>query len=213
MTFSVSPGKHVAIVGESGAGKSTILQLLLKLRPYQAGSVRLNEKEIKELPEDTVRHLFAVVTQHVQLFNATVMENLRLAEPNASREECMQAARNAFIHDRIEALPQGYDTVLGEWGARLSGGERQRLALARALLRNSPVFLFDEPTTGLDPLTAQAFVQAMRSILKNKTVIWITHKLDGLEVMDDILFIRDGTVCEQGTHSLLIRQKSGSTRK
>lgn len=207
MSFRLKSGQHVAIVGESGAGKSTILQLLLKLRDYPIGSITINGMELKKLPEEEVRNLFAVVTQQVQLFNASVLENLRLAKPDASLEECKQAAILAQLHDTIEALPNGYETVIGEWGARLSGGERQRLALARALLRDAPIVLFDEPTTGLDMLTEQAIVQSMRNTLQRKSVLWITHKLEGLEQMDEILVVRDGSICEQGSQmELLARQ-------
>jgi ABC-type multidrug transport system fused ATPase/permease subunit len=207
LTFELNPGQHVAIVGESGAGKSSILQLLLKLRSYQSGSIMMNGIEWNALPENAVRGMFGVVTQKVQLFNATVLENLRLGKPNATLEECQHAAKLALIHDRIQALSQGYDTIIGEWGVRFSGGERQRLALARALLRDAPITLFDEPTTGLDPLTDQAFVQSIRSVLRNKTVLWITHKLEGLETMDNILVIKKGCVSEQGTHGELIAAK------
>ncbi|RAP74202.1 thiol reductant ABC exporter subunit CydC [Paenibacillus montanisoli] len=207
LSFELKQDQHVAIVGESGAGKSSILQLLLKLRPYQTGSILLNRMELRELPEEAVRSLFGVVSQQVQLFNATVLENLRLGKPGASAEECMHAAKLALIHDAIEAMPQGYDTVIGEGGARLSGGERQRVALARALLRDAPITLFDEPTSSLDPLTRQAFVQSMRTVLKNRTVLWITHRLEGLETMDHIIVVRQGSVCEQGTHPALIEAR------
>lgn len=207
LTLTLPRGSRVAVVGESGAGKSSILQVLLKLRPFQKGDVTLGGIDLRELPEEGVRERFAVVSQNAQLFHASVRENLLLAKPDASFDEIQQAARQALIHDTIIGLPQGYDTLVGEWGARLSGGERQRLALARALLRNAPVVLFDEPTTGLDPVTEQAFLQQMETALQGKSVLWITHKLTGLENMDEIVVLRHGKVSERGTHEELLRRK------
>jgi thiol reductant ABC exporter CydC subunit len=207
LTFSLEPGRHVAIVGESGAGKSSILQVLLKFRPYAGGTLTVNGMELNSLPDSFVRAQFAVVPQHVQLFNVSVAENLRLGNPDAGMEDLVRAARIACVHDTIAALPKGYDTLIGEWGVRLSGGERQRLALARALLRDARVMLFDEPTTGLDPLTEQAFHRAIHSELRDCSVIWITHKLKGLEPMDEILVLREGRICERGTHEELMSRQ------
>lgn len=207
LTFTLPPGSRVAVVGESGAGKSSILQVLLKLRPFRRGEVTLGGFDLRELTEEEVRERFAVVSQNAQLFHATVRENLLLAKPGAAFDDLQRAARQAQIHETIERLPQGYDTLIGEWGAKLSGGERQRLALARALLRDAPVLLFDEPTTGLDPVTEQAFLRQMDTALKGKTVLWITHKLSGLEKMDDIVVLRHGKVSERGTHNDLLQRK------
>ncbi|MNC24023.1 Lipid A export ATP-binding/permease protein MsbA [compost metagenome] len=183
VSFDLPMGRRVAVVGESGAGKSSLLQVLLKLRPYEAGSVQLAGQELAALPEEAVRDRFAVVSQELQ-----------------------QAAKAAQIHDTIMGLPEGYDTLIGEWGSRLSGGERQRLGLARALLRNAPVLLFDEPTAGLDSVTEEAFLrQAEEVAFPGKSVLWITHKLTGLERMDHILVLKNGRIVERGSHGELLR--------
>lgn len=207
LTLELGPGTKTAIVGESGAGKSSILQVLLKLRPYQAGTVRLGERMLNQMTGEEVREQFAVVTQNAQLFNETVRDNLLLAKPDASTEEMETAVRQAMLYDTIARLPEGYDTLIGEWGAKLSGGERQRLALARALLRDAPVVLFDEPTAGLDTITEQAFLLQAEAALANKMVLWITHKLAGLERMDEILVMRQGRITERGTHAELLERR------
>lgn len=204
LSLSLRPGRRIAIVGESGAGKSTFLHLLLRLRPFEEGAILLNGTDIREMPAMRVRDQFAVVSQRVQLFNATVEENLRLANPDATLDEMREAARLALIDDAIMALPDGYRTVIGEWGSRLSGGERQRLALARALLRDAPFVLFDEPATGLDPLTERIVHRNLDDRLKDKGILWITHKLSGLEGMDEIIVLGGGVVTERGTHADLL---------
>lgn len=204
VSLTLAQGKRIAVVGESGSGKSTLVQLLLKLRPYEEGSIDVNGTELRSLPEEAVRREIAVVSQRVQLFNATVADNLRLGRPDAAMDELREACRIAMLEETIERLPNGYDTVIGEWGAKLSGGERQRLALARALVRKAPAILFDEPGTGLDPLTEQAFTVNLDKALTGQAVLWITHKLSGLEKMDEIVVLRGGAVAERGTHAELL---------
>jgi ATP-binding cassette, subfamily C, bacterial CydCD len=207
LSLTLRPGRKVAIVGESGAGKSTLLQVLLRLRPYTEGSVVLNGLELSSIPEEEAREAFAVVSQNVQLFNASAAANLRLGNRGATDDEMRAAARLALIDDTLAKLPNGYDTIIGEWGARLSGGERQRLALARALLRQAPCVLFDEPATGLDPLTERAFIENMDTTLKDRAVLWITHSLSWMERMDEIIVLHDGVVRERGTHEELLRRQ------
>ncbi|MCS7462676.1 thiol reductant ABC exporter subunit CydD [Paenibacillus doosanensis] len=205
VTLSLKPGRRIAVVGESGAGKSTLLQLLLGLREYAEGSIRMNGRELRELPEAFIRSQYAVVSQEVQLFKASVAANLRLGRPEATDDELREAARLALIDDTIMSLPQGYDTLIGERGGLLSGGERQRLGLARALLRRTPALLLDEPATGLDVLTEEAFMNNLQSVWKRQAVVWITHKLSGLERMDEIIVMHQGEVKERGTHEQLLR--------
>jgi len=207
VSLTLRSGRHVAVVGPSGAGKSTLLQCLLGLRPASAGSIRLNGRELSALPAADRLASFAVVSQRVQLFNASAADNIRLGRPGASAEEVRLAARQALIDETLSTLPDGYDTVVGEWGATLSGGERQRLALARALLLDAPALLLDEPETGLDALTARAFEANMETALKDKAVLWVTHALAGLERMDEIIVLDEGEVRERGTHSELIRAR------
>jgi ATP-binding cassette subfamily C protein CydCD len=207
LSFTLKRGKSVAIVGGSGAGKSTLVSLLLGLRPYSQGFIQLNGHELRHLPEQTIRSAFAVVTQQVQLFHATVEANIRLGNMEATDQEIHEAAQQAKIDDAIMRLPNQYRTIIGEWGATLSGGERQRLALARALVRRAPIMLFDEPTTGLDVLTEQAFREQLDEVLREKAVLWITHNLTGLERMDEIIVLHEGEVLERGTHQELLRHK------
>lgn len=207
ITLDLKPGSRTAIVGESGSGKSSLLQVLLKLRPYQSGTIELNGRPLDQMSGEEAREYFAVVTQQVQLFNETVRDNLLLGRPGASQEEMVEAARLALIHDTILRLPEGYDTLIGEWGAALSGGERQRLSLARALLRDAPVLLFDEPTSGLDAITERAFIKQVEVPFKGKTALWITHKLTGMEQMDEILVMRNGRITERGIHAELLERR------
>ncbi|MCZ8514780.1 thiol reductant ABC exporter subunit CydD [Paenibacillus filicis] len=204
LSLSLEQGRRVAIVGESGAGKSTLLHALLKLRLYEEGSIAINGTDLRAMDEEKVRDQFSVVSQRVQLFNATVADNLRLGRSDATMAELQEACRIARIEETIQQLPDGYHTIIGEWGAKLSGGECQRLALARALVRRTPAILFDEPSTGLDPLTEQAFTVNLEPLLEGKAVLWITHKLSGLEKMDEIIVLHNGTVYERGTHDELL---------
>ncbi|MCD9020597.1 ATP-binding cassette domain-containing protein [Cohnella silvisoli] len=174
---------------------------------FRYGEDEPDAMELSELPDEQVRSLFAVVSQHIQLFDASVEANLKLGCPNAAEKQLRAAAEAALIDDTINALPEGYDTLIGEWGARLSGGEKQRLALARALLCQSPAILFDEPATGLDPLTERAFINKLDELTKDNAVLWITHSLAGLDGMDGTIVLQNGSVSERGKHSELLRNK------
>lgn len=207
LSLTLRSGRHIAVVGPSGAGKSTLLQCLLGLRPIAGGSISLNGRELSALPETDLRAAFAIVSQRVQLFNASAADNIRLGRPDAPEADLRAAARQALVDDTLSALPDGYDTVIGEWGASLSGGERQRLALARALLMDAPALLLDEPETGLDALTARAFEASMATALRDKAVLWVTHSLTGLARMDEIIVLDKGEVRERGTHAELLRAR------
>jgi len=204
ISLSLQRGKQIAVVGESGAGKSTLIQALLKLQPIQQGSIALNGQRYEQLTEEQVRSQFAVVSQQVQLFNASVADNLRLGNREASDEQIREAARLAEIDEFIMSLPQGYQTMIGEYGAKLSGGQRQRLALARALLKPSPALLLDEPATGLDHLTQVAFRSNIKQELEKRATLWITHRLIDTVEMDEIIVLKHGVVVEQGTHQQLL---------
>jgi thiol reductant ABC exporter CydC subunit len=204
--FDLPHGKHIAIVGENGAGKSTLANVLLGFYQYHSGSIRLGDAELSELGAESVRQAIALVSQHTYLFNASVLENLRMANPTATMSELENAARAAQIHDVVVNLPQGYDTLIGEAGARLSGGERQRLALARAIVRGAPILVFDEPTNGLDSITERRFFEALRPVIAERSAIFITHRLVGLEEMDEILVMQQGRIVERGTHYALLER-------
>lgn len=206
LDFALPEGGRLAIVGPSGAGKSTLVNLLLRFWDYEEGSISLGGHEIKAYSPEDLRRFMSVVTQHTHLFNATVRENLLLAKPDADEKELIRAARDARIHEFIESLPQGYDTYVGENGFKLSGGQRQRLAIARALLKNTPILLLDEATAGLDPVTEQEVLGSIYRLMEGRTTLVITHRLADLDIMDEILVLDRGRVAERGRHGELMKQ-------
>jgi ATP-binding cassette subfamily C protein CydC len=212
MSFRVAQGKSVAIVGPSGAGKSTIANLLLRFWDYESGEITLGGNSLKALDPDEIRKRIALVSQNSYFFNTSIRENLRLARRRVSQEEIESAAQSAQIDKFVMNLPQGYDTLIGEQGLRLSGGERQRLGIARALLKDAPVLLFDEPTANLDPLTEKQILETLFETIKGKTGILITHRLIGLDNVDEILVINEGKIVERGRHSELLA-KTGLYRR
>ena len=204
VSFEVPARKSIAIVGPSGAGKSTLANLLLRFWDYDSGEITLGGKSLKALNQDDVRKQFALVSQSSYFFNTTIRENLRLGRGSASSQEIEAAARAAQIHEFIMSLPKGYDTLISEQGLRLSGGERQRLAIARALLKDSPILIFDEPTANLDPQTEKQVLDTLFETMQGKTSLLITHRLVGLEHVDQILVMDNGRVVERGTQEELL---------
>ncbi len=204
VTFSVPDGKSVAIVGPSGAGKSTIASLLLRFWEYDTGEIRLGGELLQSLNQDEVRKRCAFVSQNSYFFNTSIRENLRLALPSMNEVEMEAAAHAAHINEFVMNLPKGYDTFIGEQGLRLSGGERQRLAITRALLKDAPVMIFDEPTANLDTLTEKQVLDTLFETMRGKTSLLITHRLVGLENVDEILVMDHGRVVERGRHEELL---------
>ncbi len=198
-------GKKIAIVGPSGAGKSTILNLLLRFWDYDQGNIKIGNVELKNINSEQIKKYYAVVTQNTYLFNSTIRENLLLANPDATDDQIKIALEQAQIYDFIARLPQGLDTFIGDQGMNLSGGERQRLAIARALLKNAPIFLLDEATANLDPITETEIMKTLLEIMQVKTTIMITHRLVGMENMDQIYVLHEGKIIENGKHDDLIK--------
>jgi ATP-binding cassette subfamily C protein CydC len=180
---------------------------VLRFWEYKAGTITFGGKSLRALDQDEVRTQFAFVSQNSYFFNTTIRENLRLARRSATPQDIETAARAAHIHEFIMNLPKGYDTLIGEQGLRLSGGERQRLALARALLKASPILIFDEPTANLDPQTEKQVLDTLFEIMQSKTSLLITHRLVGLEKVDEILVMDHGQIVERGRHRELLMQK------
>jgi len=207
VTFNVQQGKSLAIVGPSGAGKSTLANLLLRFWEYESGEIRLGGESLHGLDPDQVRARIGMVSQNAYFFNASVRENLKFARRKVTQEEVESAARDAQIHDFIMGLPKGYDTLIGEQGLRLSGGERQRLAIARVLIKDAPILILDEPTANLDPLTEKQVLETLYALMKRKTSLLITHRLVGLENMDEILVMDRGQIVERGTHAELLARE------
>ena len=212
ITFSVPAGGCVAIVGASGAGKSTLANALLRFWEPEAGEIRLDGCDLRDVAPEAVRRQIGVVTQQTHLFNMTIGDNLRLARPGATQAEIEAAARAAQIHDWIMSLAEGYDTWVGEQGLRLSGGERQRLAIARALLKNAPVLILDEPTANLDTASERDLLAALAPLMVGRTTLIITHSLFGLERVDEILVLERGRIVERGRHEALLR-RAGAYRR
>ena len=206
INFDLPVGKKMAIVGPSGAGKSTIVNLLMRFWEFSEGEITLDNQDIRLYTPVDARRMFSLVSQSTYLFNASLNENLRLARPWAKATEIEDACRQAELHDFVNSLPQGYETLLGERGVQFSGGERQRVAVARALLKDAPLLIFDEPTANLDPATERRLVETLRKASHGKSVLWITHRLLGLEEMDEILVLDKGRIVERGTHAELIKQ-------
>ncbi len=204
VTFDLQPGKSIAIVGPSGAGKSTIANLLLRFWEYESGEIRLGGESLQALNQDEVRARIGLISQNAYFFNASVRENLRFARRGVTQEEIEEAARSAQIHDFILSLPKGYDTLIGEQGLRLSGGERQRLAIARAIIKDAPILILDEPTANLDALTEKQILETLFALMKRKTSLLITHRLVGLENVDEILVLHHGRIVERGAQADLL---------
>lgn len=204
LSFSVPAGKTIAIVGPSGAGKTTLFQLLMRFADPQAGSIALDGRDIRTLPLPYLRGAIAYVPQDGALFSGTVKENILLGNPDARQGQIEKAARDAQAHDFIMALPQGYDTLLGERGMRLSGGQKQRIALARALLKESPVLLLDEATASLDTENEKSIQTAVQSLHGKRTVMIIAHRLSTVLEADRIYVMQAGRIVEEGTHTELL---------
>ena len=207
ISFSVPAGKTVALVGRSGSGKSTIANLVTRFYDIEQGEILLDGVNIQDYRLSNLRENCAVVSQQVHLFNDTIANNIAYAaQDKYSREEIIAAAKAAYALEFIETLPQGFDTVIGETGASLSGGQRQRLAIARALLRNSPVLILDEATSALDTESERAIQSALDELKKDRTVIVIAHRLSTIENADEILVIDHGEIRERGNHKALLEQ-------
>lgn len=208
LSLSIPPGKLVALVGQSGVGKSTLLSLLLRLYVLQQGTIKIDGTDTRQWTLESLRGQIGIVLQETVLFAANVYENISLGSPELDRRTIVSAARLANAHEFIEALPQGYETMLGERGVNLSQGQRQRIAIARAAIRNAPLLLLDEPTVGLDERNEREVRAALKRLAQGKTTLLVTHDLRQAAEADLVFFIADGFVQESGTHRELI-ERSG----
>jgi ABC-type transport system involved in Fe-S cluster assembly fused permease/ATPase subunit len=207
VNFKVEDGKKLAIVGPSGAGKSTIARLLFRFYDIQQGDILLNGQSIAKVTQESLRQSIGIVPQDTVLFNDSILYNIRYAKPDASEQEVMEASRLADIHDFIESLPEGYETVVGERGLKLSGGEKQRVAIARVLLKNPAILVFDEATSSLDSQSEKNILSALYKISRNKTTVVIAHRLSTIVDADNILVLDKGEVKEQGNHQQLLEKR------
>jgi ATP-binding cassette, subfamily C, bacterial CydC len=204
VSFALEPGRKVAVVGPSGSGKSTLANLILRFRDPQGGEIRLGGRSLSEYAQEDVRRLVSVVPQSTHVFNDTLRNNLLLADPEANDEALELALERARISSFIERLPDGLDTYVGEHGSRLSGGERRRLAVARALLKDAPLLVLDEPTANLDTVTELEVLASVWEAARDRAALLVTHRLVGMEEMHEILVMDGGRIVERGAHEQLL---------
>ena len=207
VSFSIPQGSMTAIVGPSGGGKTTITRLIARFWDVQEGSITIGGHDVKEFTCDSLLKNTSMVFQNVYLFHDTIENNIKFGCPDATHEQVVEAAKKACCHDFISALPQGYDTVIGEGGSTLSGGEKQRISIARAMLKDAPIILLDEATASVDPENEVHLQQAISALVKNKTLIVIAHRLSTIRDADQILVVDNGKIVEKGVHAELIQQK------
>lgn len=203
--FDLAPGRILAVIGPSGSGKSSIAHLLLRFWDYSEGQILLGGTDLRSLKLEELRSLFSVISQDTYLFHGSIRDNLLFAKPDAGDAEIFAALKQAQLLAFVHALPQALDTPIGERGLMLSGGERQRLAITRALLRDAPIWIADEPTANLDPLTEREVMRSLKSLMRKRTSLLLTHRLIELEDVDEILVLQEGGMVERGDHNHLLK--------
>lgn len=210
LNLEIKPYQKVGVVGLSGSGKSTLINLLLRSYAPQSGSISIDKQNISDITEFSLHKNISYVPQDVTLFNRSLLENIKISKPKASFDEIVNACKLAHIHDTIIKLPKGYDSIVGERGILLSGGERQRIAIARAILQNTPILILDEATSALDSEAEVAIQNALDNLMKDKTVIAIAHRLSTLRSMDRIIVLDNGSIIEDDTPQNLLKKKNGT---
>jgi len=212
INLDVRRGEVVAVVGSSGAGKSTLVHLIPRFFDVTSGHLTVDGRDVRDITLASLRAQVGIVTQETVLFNDTLRNNIAYGQPNVALERVEAAAKAALAHDFIQALPNGYDTVIGERGVRLSGGERQRLAIARAILKNAPVLILDEATSALDTESESLVQTALQNLMSGRTVLVIAHRLSTVRRADRIVVLEGGTISDIGAHEDLM-QKLGTYRR
>lgn len=207
LNVKVAPGSTYAFVGRSGSGKTTMANILNRFIDPTSGNILIDQVNIKDINLKHLRKAISLVTQDVLLFDMSIASNIAYGIENASREDIIKAAKAADAHDFISALPQGYDSLVGNAGSNLSGGQKQRISIARAFLKNAPILLLDEATSSLDPKSEQSIIESINQLRKNRTTIIITHRLGSIQDADQIIVMKQGKIVEQGTHQSLLEMK------
>lgn len=210
-SITIKTGQKVGLVGYSGGGKSTFVNLILRLYDVTDGAILIDDQDICNVTQDSLRAKIAMIPQDPSLFHRTLMENIRYGKIDASDDEVIEAAKKAHAHEFISKLPQGYESLVGERGVKLSGGQRQRIAIARAILKNAPILILDEATSQLDSVTESNIQESLWELMQDKTTIVIAHRLSTLLHMDRILVFDQGKIIEDGTHQELL-DKNGMYR-
>jgi ATP-binding cassette subfamily B protein len=203
-SITIEAGQKVGLVGYSGSGKSTFVNLILRLFDVTDGSIKIDDHDIRDLTQDSLRRNIAMIPQDPTLFHRSLMDNIRYGRIEATDEEVIEAAKKAHAHEFISKLPQGYDSPVGERGVKLSGGQRQRIAIARAILKNAPILILDEATSQLDSVTESDIQDSLWDLMQNKTTIVVAHRLSTLLHMDRIMVFDQGKIVEDGTHKELL---------
>ena len=212
LSFSIAEKTMTALVGESGSGKTTITNLLLRFYDVHKGKITLGGIDIRDIPYDELLDRISIVMQNVQLFDNTIEENIRVGKKGATKEEIIEAAKKARIHDFIMSLPKGYETDIGENGGLLSGGQRQRISIARAFLKDAPILIFDEMTSNVDPVNESLIQDAITELAKNRTVLVVAHHLKTIQKADQILVFQKGNLLEKGKHGELLEKDGYYTK-
>lgn len=206
-SLQVKPGEKVGLVGHSGSGKTSLTKLLLRFADISSGTISIDGQDISKVRQADLRSRIAYVPQEPLLFHRSLYDNIAYGNPNATKRQVEQAAKQAYAHDFIKSLPNGYETMVGERGVKLSGGQRQRIAIARAILKNAPILVLDEATSALDSESEQVIQDALWQLMKDRTAIAIAHRLSTIQRMDRIVVMADGKIMEQGTHKELLANK------
>jgi ABC-type multidrug transport system fused ATPase/permease subunit len=202
----IPAGQRVGLVGPSGAGKTTLMGLLMRMHDVTSGAIRIDGQDIRDVTQESLHAAIGLIPQDTSLFNRALIENIRYGRPTASDEEVVEAARRAHAHEFILELEEGYHTLVGERGMKLSGGQRQRIAIARAILRDAPILLLDEATSALDSHSERLIQDAIREAMVGKTVIAIAHRLSTVMDMDRLIVLQRGAIVADGTHAELLKQ-------
>ncbi len=207
INLRVAPGEVLALVGMSGGGKTSLVNLIPRLYDVSSGRILISGKDIRDLSIKSLRDTISIVTQEPILFNESVKENIRYGRMDASEEQIVAAAKAAFAHEFILGFPKGYDTVIGELGSRLSGGEKQRICIARAMIKDAPVLILDEATSALDSQAEQLVQRALENLMKGRTSFVIAHRLSTIDYASRVILLKNGSIAEQGTHQELMALK------